>query len=177
MTQDTTGTETAAVRVLRDRVADLERAVLVFPVLLIETLLALSLFLPFLSDSIDGEEETVNLFSFVAALLKPDRDGDTDAENVILGIAYLVLIAVIIGTMIALLVSLQRETPNAARIALTVFAVLLIAGTAGAWLTLSLALGDSSPPTLENALPLLTGATVLAAVYAFLPTFRRIREV
>lgn len=177
MTQDARGADSISVQFLREQVRELERAVLVFPVLVLEALLALALILPFLSDTIDGEEETVNLFTFAGALLGPDREGETDGVDMLFGIAFLVLIAVIIGTMITALVTLQRESSTAAAArALAVFTGLLIAGTAGAWLTLSLSLGKSSPPALELALPLLTVATVLTAVYAYLPTFRRIRE-
>ncbi|WP_378143794.1 hypothetical protein ACFJGV_10205 [Cnuibacter sp. UC19_7] len=176
MTQDARGADSVSVQFLREQVRELERAVLVFPVLVLEALLALALILPFLSDTIDGEEETVNLFTFAGALLGPDREGETDGVDMLFGIAFLVLIAVIIGTMITALVTLQRESSTAAARALAVFTGLLIAGTAGAWLTLSLSLGKSSPPALELALPLLTVATVLTAVYAYLPTFRRIRE-
>ncbi|ARJ06792.1 hypothetical protein GCM10010988_21110 [Cnuibacter physcomitrellae] len=176
MTQATPTGEQAAVQVLREQVKELERAVLVFPVLLIEALLAFSLILPFLTDTVDGEDETVNLFTFTGALLGPGSDGETDGVDMLFGIAYLVLIAVIIGTMIAVAVSLQRETSRAGRVTFAAFAGLLIAGTAGAWLTLAPTLGEYNPPTVEVALPLLSLATVLTAVYAFLPILRRIRE-
>lgn len=176
MTQNTQTTEANTNRLLTERLKQLERAVLIFPAMIIGGLLAFSLFLPFVSDTVDEEETSVTFFDLALSLLAPTDDGDADQADVLFGIAFLVLVVVIIATIVAVAVTLVEEVSKAARVALSITVGLLLAGTLGAWLTVGMMLSKSSPPSLEIALPLLTLAALLAAVYALAPVYRSIRE-
>lgn len=176
MTQSPPATEAVATRLLAERVKQLERAVLVFPVMVIEVLLAASLVLPFVRDTVDDEDTSVTFFDLALALLAPTDDGDADEADVVFGVAFIVLVVVIIATMIAVAVTLRGAVSRAAEITLSIAVGLLLAGTVGAWLTVGMYLSKSSPPSIEIALPLLTVASLLAAVYALAPVYRSIRE-
>lgn len=173
MTQDATGTTTeAAQRLLERRVRALEAAVLVFPVIVTELLLVLGLLVPFVTDKVDGEEQTVNLFGLVGGLFAPDESGEVSSGDAPFGVAFIVLIVVIIGSLL-FLPSLARSdiSPLTQRITLT-FVVLLIAGTLGAWMVMGMGLSSNSPWIMEPALPILSVGSVLAALLAFLPVYR-----
>lgn len=172
MTQDSTGSTTDAVqRRLAQRVQALEAAVLVFPVIVTEILLVLGLLVPFVTDTVDGEEQTVNLFGLVGGLLGQDESGEVSSGDAPFGIAFIVLIVVIIGSLL-FLPALARSDISALteRVTLT-FVVLLIAGTLGAWMVMGMGLSSDSPWTMEPALPILSVGTVLAALLAFLPVY------
>ncbi|MDQ0643799.1 hypothetical protein [Microbacterium murale] len=179
MTQDAEGNLTTenAQRLLAQQVRNLRAAVLTLPVILIEILLALGLFLPFVTDSIDGEDQTVNLFGLVGGLLGPDSEGEVDSASALFGTAFVVLVVVIIGSMIVVSWLARIELSTVAERVVVVFIVLLIAGTLGAWMVMSIGLSSDSPWELEIALPILTVGTLLAALFAFLPSYRRVREV
>lgn len=177
MAQDADRTQAAerAQRLLAQQVRDLRAAVLTLPVILIEILLALALFLPFVTDSVDGEDQTVNLFGLVGGLFGPDSEGEVDSESALFGTAFVVLVAVIIGSMIVVPWLARIELSIVAERVVVVFVVLLIAGTLGAWMVMGMGLSSSSPWELEIALPILTVGTLLAALFTFLPTYRRAR--
>ncbi|MFJ2368002.1 hypothetical protein [Microbacterium sp. NPDC087665] len=176
MTQSPPAAEAVATRLLAERVKQLERAVLVFPVMVIEVLLAASLVLPFVRDTVDDEDTSVTFFDLALALLAPTDDGDADEADVLFGIAFIVLVVVIIATLIAVAVTLRSAASRAAEITLSIAVGLLLAGTLGAWLTVSMFLSKNNPPSIEMALPVLTVAALLAAVFAFPPVYRSIRE-
>lgn len=176
MTQNTPTTEANTTRLLTERLRQLERAVLVFPAIVIEILLVFSLFLPFVRDTVDEKETSVTFFDLALALLAPSDDGDADEADVLFGVAFIVLVVVIIATMIAAAVTLRGAVSRAAEITLSIAVGLLLAGTVGAWMTVGMFLSKYNPPSIEMALPVLTVAALLAAAFAFLPVYRSIRE-
>ena len=177
MTQESSGTTTeAAQRVLERRVRALEAAVLVFPVIVIEILLVLGLVVPFVTDTVDGEEQTVNLFGLVGGMFAPDESGEVDSSSIPFGIAFIVLIAVVLGSLLVV-PSLARGEVSTLRERTTLtFVVLLIAGTLGASMVMGMGLSSDSPWTMGPALPLLSVGTVLTALLAFLPVYRGVRR-
>ena len=175
MTQDTTPaapTTAGETRMLDQRLRQLEVAVLLFPVAVIEILLGLALLLPYVSDSVDGEETSIHLYDLAFAFLGTGGGGDIDSAGVAFVVAFLVLVAVIVGSMIALPIALRREVSPAADRTLLTFVVLLLAGTAGAWMVIGLYLRQNA--TLEPSLPVLSVAAVLAALIALVPAYRDI---
>lgn len=177
MTQDAAATTTeAGQRALERRVQALEAAVLAFPLIVTEILLVLGLFVPFVTDRVDGEEQTVNLFGLVGGLLGADESGEVSSGDVPFGVAFVVLIAVILGSLVTLPSLARSEVSTLSeRITLT-FVGLLIAGTLGAWMVMAMGLSGNSPWSMEPALPLLSIGTLLAALLAFLPTYRGLRK-
>jgi hypothetical protein len=176
VTQSPPAAEAVSTRLLTERLRQLERAVLVFPAIVIEILLAASLFLPFVRDSVDEKETSVTFFDLALALLAPTDDGDADEADVLFGIAFIVLVVVIIATIIAVAVTLRGAVSRAAAVTLSIAVGLLLAGTVGAWMTVGMFLSKYNPPSIEMALPVLTVAALLAAAFAFLPGYRSIRE-
>lgn len=168
-------TTEGAQRLLAQQVQELRAAVLTLPIILIEILLALGLFLPLVTDSVGGEDQTVNLFGLVGGLLGPDESGEVDSSSTLFGIAFLVLVVIIAGSMITIPWLARKELSVVAERVVIVFVALLIAGTLGAWMSMGIALSARSPSGLEVALPILTVGTLLAALIAFLPAYRRVR--
>jgi hypothetical protein len=168
-------TTESAQRLLAQQVRELRVAVLALPIILIEILLALGLLLPFVTDSVDGEDQTVNLFGLVGGLFAPDEDGEVDSSSVVFGVAFVVLVAVITVSMIVVPWLARTELSTAAERVVIVFVALLIAGTLGAWMVMGMGLSENSPWDLEIALPILTVGTLIAALLVFLPAYRRLR--
>lgn len=177
MTQDATGTTTEAVqRLLGRRVRALEAAVLVFPVIVTEILLVLGLLVPFVTDTVDGEEQTVNLFGLVIGLLGADEAGEVSSGDVPFGVAFIVLVAVIIGSIVFVPSLARTEVSTLTERITLAFVALLLAGTLGAWMVMGMGQSSNSPWSMEPALPLLSVGTVLAALLAFLPVYREVRK-
>lgn len=161
---------------LDERVSAIESILMTIPVMVIEVLLVLSLFVPFVTDEVEGETQTVNLFELLFGLFSPGSDGEVDDSSVVFGVAFAVLVIVIIGSIFTVPILLSRRVSTRAGVTAITFIVLLILGTLGAWTLMAMGLNADSPWVLEPALPLLTVATVLAAMVAFVPAYRSIWE-
>jgi ABC-type amino acid transport system permease subunit len=173
MTQGNSATPTGAPeKQWERRVRALEAAVLVFPITVIEILLVFGLLVPFATDTIDGEEQSVNLFGLVGGFFAPDESGEADSSAVPFGVAFVVLIAVIVGVLLTLPWLARREISTGAQRAVITFVVLLIAGTVGAWMVMGMGLSAHSPWSIKPALPLLSAGTLLATLLAFQPSYR-----
>lgn len=115
---------------------------------------------PFWEAEIDNEDaETYNLLSSAFNILGyRNKEGDSDGLSIFFGIAFLVLIVVIIATVFLLLrIGTDGDFLPAGALKKTT-CVLLGLGVLGAWATSALA-GDWS---WHPALPLMTVATFLA---------------
>jgi hypothetical protein len=165
---------------LEERLATVEKIVVLLPVIAAEALLILSLFLPFVTvTSYNDDDQVVNLSQlglafFGAASSAGLSTGDIDAVGALFGVAFLGLFLVVLCSIVGLAYTARgRISTRAARV-LTTFAVLLTIGTAGAWLVIALGSTSESPWLPEAASLTLVAGTLLAAVLTFLPSFRSI---
>ncbi|HXH33940.1 MAG TPA: hypothetical protein VNJ54_05955 [Plantibacter sp.] len=167
----------AARRRMEQRVDAIESILISIPMIVIEVLLVLSLLVPFVTSEVDEEAQTVNLLGLLGGLFSSGDDGEIDEGAILFGVAFVVLVVVIVGSIFTVpLLARRRVTPRAGATAIT-FIVLLILGSIGAWTVMAMGLNsEDSPWIMEPALPLLTAATVLAAMIAFLPAYRSIWE-
>lgn len=176
-----TATESVAVQAARtrleERVAGIESILISVPMLLLEIALILSLFVPYASQTkTDEDPESFNLFFFLAGFADRDDDGDPEAASILFASAFLVLIVVIIGTICtAPMLAGKRVSSRAGATAVT-FIIVLILGNVGAWMVMLMGVYADSPWTIGPALPLLNLGTLLAAMIAFMPGYRRIWE-
>lgn len=161
---------------LDERISAVESILMTIPVMVIEVLLVLSLFIPFVTDEVDGETQTVNLFGLLFGLFSLGSDGEVDDSSVVFGVAFAVLVIVLIGAILTVPILLRRRVTARAGATAITFIILLMLGTLGAWVVMAMGLNADSPWVLEPALPLLTIAAVLAAMVAFVPAYRSIWE-
>jgi hypothetical protein len=167
---------------LEERLATVEKIVVLLPVIAAEALLILSLFLPFVTvTSYNDDDQVVNLsqlglafFGVVPASSTGLSSGDVDAVGVVFGVAFLGLFLVMLCSIVGLAYTARGRISSRAAGVLTTFAVLLTIGTAGAWLVIALGSTSESPWLPEAASLTLVAGTLLAAVVTFLPSFRSI---
>lgn len=130
-------------------------------------LLLAGLLLPYTTDTIDSGPETASILSYgFQVFATPGGAGD----SAIFGIAFFVLAAVAIANLVALVFvargRVARTTP------IMVSTVLLLLGTAGAWVVMLLGLSVDDW-TLEAGLPVLTAGAVATAVLTLVSPIRR----
>jgi hypothetical protein len=167
---------------LEERMATVEKILVVLPVIAAEALLILSLFLPFVTaTSYSRDDQVINLsqlglafFGVAPASSEGLDSGDIDAVGVLFGVAFLGLFLVTLCSIVGLaFVAYGKVSSRAARV-LTTFVVLLAVGVAGAWLVIALGSTSESPWLPETASFTLVAGAILAAVVTFLPAFRSI---
>jgi hypothetical protein len=167
---------------LEERLAALERIVVLLPVIAAEALLILSLFLPFVTvTSYSRDDEVVNLsqlglafFGVAPASSEGLDSGDVDAVGVLFGVAFLGLFVVMLCSIVGLAFVARGRVPTRAARVITTFVVLLVIGAAGAWLVIALGSSSESPWLPETASLTLVAGALLAAMVTFLPSFRSI---
>ena len=162
-------------RRLEARVGVLEKIAVSVPVLVAEVLLVISLFVPFVVTKRDGSDvETFNFFQFVGHLLQVDADGDTDGYNLPFGLAFVVLLVVVAGSI--LLLPYVTRGPLSATLSRVVTAAvaLLVLGSAGGWAALGIGLRFDSREEAAAAPLLLALGALVAALVTFLPAYRKV---
>ena len=151
--------------ILGERVEAIERAITVFLVSVTGVLLLGGLFFPFIAD--EGDEEGDGPLFLVSAPFQAlgyrDDDGDTDAANVLVGLALLLLLAVVVSAILVLFPVLGRSAGrNVERWAVTT-GVLLVLGVAGLWVLVGIGVSGDGGATIEPAMGFLTiGAIAFA---------------
>ena len=159
---------------LAERVAAIEKILLLLPVVLAEVAIILSLFVPYLTTRVDGEDETVSFLTFPFVMLASTDEGDPEGVEVAFGVAFIVLLLAIVAAIVAIApIPLGRRSEGATRIT-TSLVVLLMVGVAGAWLVAFIAVTSRTPGELGPGLSLLTVGTVIAAVVTRVPAYRSI---
>ena len=156
------------------RLAAVEKVLVVVPVIVTEIFLILSLFLPFVTTEVDEEESTVSFFGLVLTLFAPGSGEGASSAGIAFGAAFILLVAVVICSIVAVAALARAPLSTRAAGAVTASVVLLVLGTAGAWIVV--AWGESAEGLWITgpALPFLTLGTVTASVLAFLPAYRSI---
>ncbi len=167
---------------LEERIATVEKILVLLPVIAAEALLILSLFLPFVTaTSYSRDDQVINLSQLGLAFLGVApaasvglTSGDIDAVGVSFGVAFMGLFLVMLCSIVGLaFVAHGKVSSRAARV-LTTFVVLLVVGVAGAWLVIALSSTSESPWLPDAASLTLVAGALLAAVVTFLPGFRSI---
>lgn len=170
---DATASE-AAHRLLTERVAAIEKIMLLLPVVLAEVAIILSLFIPYLTTRVEGEDETVSFLTFPFVMLTSTDEGAPGGIEVAFSIAFIVLLLAIVAAMVAIApIPRDRRSEGATRI-ITGLVVLLMVGVAGAWLVAFIAVTSATPGELGPGLPLLTVGTLIAALVTRVPAYRSI---
>jgi hypothetical protein len=135
------------------------------------------LFVPYATQTkTDEDPETFNLFFFLAGFAERDDDGSVDPAGILFASAFLVLIAVIIGTICTMPTLAGKRVSSRAGAVTVTFLIVLILGNVGAWMVMLMGIYADTPWTLGPALPLLNVGTLLAGMVAFMPAYRRIWE-
>lgn len=172
----TEATETKPVQSTRleERLAAVEKILVVIPAIVAGIFLVLSLFVPFVTTEVDEEESTVSFFGMVTNLFAPMSGEDVDSAGVVFGVAFMLLIAVIICSIVAVAILMRAPLSMRASGFVTVTAVFLVLGTAGAWIVVAMGENAEGLWITGPALPFLTLGTITTAVLAFLPAYRSI---
>ena len=173
MTEATETTPVPSIR-LEERLAAVEKVLVAIPVLVAEIFFVLSLFVPFVTTDVDEEERTASFFGMVLAIFAPETGENVQSSDVVFGAAFVLLIAVIICSIVAVATLLRAPVSTRASGFVTVTAVLLVLGTAGAWIVVAMGENAEGLWITGPALPFLTLGTITAAVLAFLPAYRSI---
>ncbi|CAL4860159.1 hypothetical protein MMM2322_01837 [Microbacterium sp. MM2322] len=169
---------TGVLRRIDERIATVEKAVLLLPALAAEALLIVSLFLPFVTvRSFQKDDEVITLFQLGTLFGGGNSNGESgevDGVGVLFGVAFLGLMLVMLCAVAAVAVVLRGNVSPRGAAATTTIGVLLTVGTLGAWLVVGLGITADSPWAPEAGSFTLVAAAVLVAVLAFAPPFRRI---
>jgi hypothetical protein len=158
-----------------ERIVALERSVIILPVLAAEALLILSLFLPFVTvTSYNDEDKVATLPGLGLALFGGEQIGEADATELLFVGAFLVLLIVVLCNIVSIAFLTAGPVGSRSAGAITTFAVLLVLGTAGAWLVIALGFSSESPWLPEASSILLVAGTLLVAAVTLLSSFRSI---
>ena len=150
------------------------RVVLLVAVILAELCIVPAIFVPFLSASFDGREVTGSLLTTPFLAFTPTSDGAPEAWSVALGIAFLGLLVVMLGSIIVLPLLVRTGVPKRMNGFITVVVALLVVGVLGAWIVVGIFNTGTEPRVLGAGLPLLTVGALIAALVTFLPASRNV---
>ena len=173
MTEATETTPVPSTR-LEERLAAVEKILVVIPAIVAGIFLVLSLFVPFATTEVDDEESTESFFGMVMNLFALKPGEDVGAAGVVFVGALMLLIAAIICSIVAVATLMRAPLSMRASGFVTVTAVFLVLGTAGAWVLVAMGENGEGLWVTGPALPFLTLGTITTSVLAFLPAYRSI---
>lgn len=169
----TVGADSASKR-LGERLDAVEKVLVTVPVLIAGALLTVSLFVSFVADDFFGTSDSANLLTLAFMPFVPGDDGEIDNGAIAFGIAFLVLLVVIIGTIVVLARLPKRSVSARGTTVATVFVTLLVVGTVGAWIVVGMDAEPRTASTPEAGPFILTAGALTAALVGLLPAYRRI---
>lgn len=170
-----TETNDALLIQFEERITALEKIAVFLPAMAAEALLALSLFLPFVTvTSSSDDDEIVTLLQLGLAFFWGEDGGETDGVGVLFAIAFLGLFIVLLCNVVGLTFLARGRCTGACAKVISVFAAQLLLGSAGAWLVIGLGSASESPWLPEAASFTLIAAALLVATLTFLAAFRSI---
>lgn len=182
MGDDTRGHHEISGTLLESRLANLEKIAISLPTIVAGILLILSLFLPFVRVTpYSQDDELVALWQLGLAFFGVNAtstegfdSGDVEAVGLLFGISFLGLLVVVLCSIVGLAVLAHGRVATRAARLLTAVGVLLVVGTAGAWLVIALGATSESPWLPEAASFTLVAGALLVALVTLLPTYRHI---